>query len=58
MNLNLNSELFFFQKIAAAWSRSNLPPKQLDAVFRSVEGVYKANRALLNVRLVFLGPLF
>lgn len=35
------------RKVAAAWSRSNLPPPQLDIMFRSVEGVYKVNRTLL-----------
>ncbi|KAJ6575203.1 hypothetical protein B0H19DRAFT_934307 [Mycena capillaripes] len=35
------------RKVAAAWSRSNLPPPELDTIFRSIEGVYKANRALL-----------
>ncbi|KAG9314441.1 hypothetical protein JVU11DRAFT_5238, partial [Chiua virens] len=35
------------RKVAAAWSRSNLPPRELDLMFRSVEGVYKTNRALL-----------
>ncbi|RDB29146.1 hypothetical protein Hypma_015433 [Hypsizygus marmoreus] len=34
------------RKVAAAWSRSNLPPPDLDAMFRSIEAVYKANRAL------------
>ncbi|KAJ6604733.1 hypothetical protein DFH09DRAFT_898860 [Mycena vulgaris] len=35
------------RKVAAAWSRSNLPPPELDTLFRSIEGVYKANRSLL-----------
>ncbi|CAL1695493.1 unnamed protein product [Somion occarium] len=35
------------RKVAAAWSRSNLPPPELDTMFRSVEGVYRANRSLL-----------
>lgn len=39
----------FPQKVAAAWSRNNLPPKELDVMFRSVEMVYKANRSLLSV---------
>ncbi|KAF6766283.1 hypothetical protein DFP72DRAFT_1028953 [Ephemerocybe angulata] len=34
------------RKVAAAWSRSNLPPRELDTMFRSIEGVYKANRNL------------
>lgn len=37
------------RRVAAAWSRANFPPPQLDAVFRSVEVVYRANRALLAV---------
>ncbi|KAF9229387.1 hypothetical protein BS17DRAFT_689291 [Gyrodon lividus] len=36
------------RKVAAAWSRSNLPPPELDVIFRSVEGVYKTNRTLLE----------
>ncbi|KAF8807492.1 hypothetical protein BYT27DRAFT_7138428 [Phlegmacium glaucopus] len=34
------------RKVAAAWSRSNLPPPELDTMFRSIEGIYKANRGL------------
>ncbi|KAF7985869.1 hypothetical protein HWV62_43732 [Athelia sp. TMB] len=41
-------------KVAAAWSRKNMPPRELDAMFRSVEGVYKANRSLFS-RLKDLG---
>lgn len=37
------------RKVAAAWSRANFPPPELDAVFRSVEVVYRANRSLLAV---------
>ncbi|KAF5390189.1 hypothetical protein D9757_002844 [Collybiopsis confluens] len=37
------------RKVAAAWSRSNLPPSELDTMFRSIEGVYKANRSLLTI---------
>ncbi|KAJ3813760.1 hypothetical protein F5876DRAFT_86894 [Lentinula aff. lateritia] len=36
------------RKVAAAWSRSNLPPSELDTMFRSIETVYKANRSLLT----------
>ncbi|KAJ3750266.1 hypothetical protein DFH05DRAFT_1466655 [Lentinula detonsa] len=36
------------RKVAAAWSRSNLPPPELDTMFRSIESVYKANRSLLT----------
>lgn len=39
------------RKVAAAWSRSNFPPPELDAMFRSVEVVYRANRTLLSVSL-------
>ena len=38
------------QKVAAAWSRSNLPPPELDTMFRCMESIYKANRSLLAVR--------
>ncbi|THH18413.1 hypothetical protein EW146_g2567 [Bondarzewia mesenterica] len=36
------------RKVASAWSRSNLPPPELDLMFRSLESVYKANRSLLG----------
>ncbi|OBZ80083.1 hypothetical protein A0H81_00960 [Grifola frondosa] len=36
------------RKVAAAWSRSNLPPPELDTMFRSIEAIYKANRSLLG----------
>ncbi|KAI0936527.1 hypothetical protein AcV5_004640 [Taiwanofungus camphoratus] len=36
------------RKVAAAWSRSNLPPPELDTMFRSIEGIYKVNRTLLS----------
>ena len=46
------------QKVASAWSRSNLPPQELDTMFRSIEGIYKANRSLLAVsRLSMTLPL-
>ncbi|KAG1783854.1 hypothetical protein EV702DRAFT_1190871 [Suillus placidus] len=35
------------RRVAAAWSRSNLPPPELDVMFRSIESVYKTNRTLL-----------
>ncbi|GBE78232.1 hypothetical protein SCP_0111150 [Sparassis crispa] len=35
------------RKVASAWSRSNLPPPELDTMFRSVETIHKANRSLL-----------
>lgn len=44
---------FVPQQVAAAWSRSNLPPPELDVMFRSVEGVYRTNRTLLAVRPLF-----
>ena len=37
------------QKVASAWSRQNLPPPELDKMFRNIESIYKANRALLGV---------
>ncbi|KAG9104409.1 hypothetical protein FRC06_002644 [Ceratobasidium sp. 370] len=43
------------RKVAAAWSRSNFPPRELDGLFRGVEAVYKANRAL-NTKLKEIGP--
>ncbi|CAE6506753.1 unnamed protein product [Rhizoctonia solani] len=43
------------RKVAAAWSRSNFPPKELDSLFRGVEAVYKANRSL-NTKLKEIGP--
>jgi hypothetical protein len=45
------------QKVASAWSRSNLPPPELDKMFRGVEAVYKANRALGQVRVVIVHSL-
>ncbi|KAF8761271.1 RhoGEF domain [Rhizoctonia solani] len=39
------------RKVAAAWSRSNFPPKELDSLFRGIEAVYKANKAL-NTRVL------
>lgn len=44
------------QKVASAWSRANFPPRELDALFRGVEAVYKANRALNSVRGLELQP--
>ncbi|KAF9270305.1 hypothetical protein L218DRAFT_952463 [Marasmius fiardii PR-910] len=35
------------KKVAAAWSRSNMPPPKLDTMFRSIESVYRSNRSLL-----------
>ncbi|KAF8584498.1 hypothetical protein K439DRAFT_1346092 [Ramaria rubella] len=43
------------RKVAGAWSRTNFPPKQLDAMFRGIESVYKANRGLLT-KLKEIGP--
>lgn len=37
------------QRVAAAWSRKDFPPPKLDAMFRCVEAVYRANRAFGNV---------
>ncbi|KAI0307719.1 hypothetical protein B0F90DRAFT_1664754 [Multifurca ochricompacta] len=36
------------RKVASAWSRTNLPPHELDLMFRSIESVYKADRSLLS----------
>lgn len=36
------------RKVAAAWSKLNLPPPELDVMFRSIESVYKVNRTLLR----------
>lgn len=46
------------QKVASAWSRSNLPPQELDQMFRAVEAVYKANRSFLSVRNHALCPVY
>ncbi|KAI9513022.1 hypothetical protein F5148DRAFT_1273287 [Russula earlei] len=35
-------------RFASAWSRSSLPPHELDLMFRSIEGIYKADRMLLS----------
>ncbi|EIM92074.1 uncharacterized protein STEHIDRAFT_136103 [Stereum hirsutum FP-91666 SS1] len=37
------------QKLASALSRSNLPPPNLDLMFRSLEAIPKANRSLLAI---------
>lgn len=42
--------LTVIQKVASAWSRSNLPPPELDKMFRGIEAIYKSNRSLLAVR--------
>jgi hypothetical protein len=44
------SLFILIQKVASAWSRTNLPPHELDLMFRSIESVYKADRSLLSVR--------
>ncbi|BEJ14615.1 hypothetical protein CspHIS471_0403820 [Cutaneotrichosporon sp. HIS471] len=43
------------RRVAAAWSRRNLPPPKLDGMFRCIEAVYRANRAF-GVRLKEIGP--
>ncbi|OCB85694.1 hypothetical protein A7U60_g7345 [Sanghuangporus baumii] len=43
------------RKVAAAWSRSNLPPPELDMMFRSIEAIYKANRSF-QAKLKEIGP--
>ncbi|KAG1759551.1 hypothetical protein EDD22DRAFT_905596 [Suillus occidentalis] len=41
------------RRVAAAWSRSNLPPPELDVMFHSIESVHKTNRTLLAVGNTF-----
>ncbi|KAF8527975.1 hypothetical protein BU17DRAFT_38575 [Hysterangium stoloniferum] len=36
------------RKVAGAWSKANFPPKELDVMFRGIEGIYKANKRLLT----------
>lgn len=43
------------RRVAAAWSRSNFPPKALDQMFRAIEGCFRANRSLL-AQLDEIGP--
>lgn len=43
------------RRVAGAWSRTNFPPKELDQMFRAMEGCFRANRALL-VDLEEIGP--
>ncbi|SNX84695.1 related to GEF1 protein [Melanopsichium pennsylvanicum] len=43
------------KKVAAAWSRSNFPPPELDTMFRNVESIYRANRSFLKA-LKEIGP--
>ncbi|SPO26280.1 related to GEF1 protein [Ustilago trichophora] len=43
------------KKVAAAWSRSNFPPPELDAMFRNIEAIYRANRSFLKA-LKEIGP--
>ncbi|KAI5474752.1 hypothetical protein MNV49_002508 [Pseudohyphozyma bogoriensis] len=43
------------KKVAGAWSRRNFPPKELDSMFRAIEGVYRNNKALL-AKLDEIGP--
>lgn len=43
------------KKVAAAWSRSNFPPPELDTMFRNIESVYRANRNFLKA-LKEIGP--
>ncbi|WVW78728.1 hypothetical protein I302_100688 [Kwoniella bestiolae CBS 10118] len=43
------------RKVAAAWSRKDFPPPKLDAMFRCVEAVYRANRAF-GTKLKEIGP--
>ncbi|KZT44471.1 hypothetical protein SISSUDRAFT_21835 [Sistotremastrum suecicum HHB10207 ss-3] len=43
------------KKVAGAWSRSNLPPRELDSVFRAIESIYRANKAFSSA-LEGIGP--
>ncbi|GAA5999679.1 hypothetical protein JCM10207_005866 [Rhodosporidiobolus poonsookiae] len=43
------------KRVAAAWSRTNFPPPALDTMFRSIEAVYRINKALL-AKLLEIGP--
>ncbi|CDW97952.1 hypothetical protein [Sporisorium scitamineum] len=43
------------KKVAAAWSRSNFPPPELDNMFRNIEAIYRANRSFLKA-LKEIGP--
>ncbi|GAA5983766.1 hypothetical protein JCM10908_005916 [Rhodotorula pacifica] len=43
------------KRVAAAWSRTNFPPPQLDSMFRAIEAVYRINKALL-AKLLEIGP--
>ncbi|KAN0064616.1 hypothetical protein ACQY0O_002245 [Thecaphora frezii] len=43
------------KKVAAAWSRSNFPPPELDAMFRCTEAIYRVNRSFLKA-LKEIGP--
>lgn len=43
------------KKVAGAWSRHNLPPAELDTMFRNIESIYRINRAFLK-SLKEIGP--
>ncbi|PWN46214.1 hypothetical protein IE81DRAFT_129 [Ceraceosorus guamensis] len=43
------------RRVAAAWSRSNFPPPELDTMFRNVESIYRINRGFLK-SLREIGP--
>ncbi|ORY26875.1 hypothetical protein BCR39DRAFT_539899 [Naematelia encephala] len=43
------------RRVAGAWSRKDFPPPKLDAMFRCVESVYRANRAF-GAKLKEIGP--
>ena len=43
------------KRVAAAWSRSNFPPKALDTIFRAIEAVFRINKVLL-AKLEDIGP--
>ncbi|GAA5820791.1 hypothetical protein JCM11251_003161 [Rhodosporidiobolus azoricus] len=43
------------KRVAAAWSRANFPPPELDSMFRAVEAVYRISKTLLG-KLLAIGP--
>ena len=44
-----NPFTLLLQRVAAAWSRHNFPPPELDSMFRAIEAVYRINKSLLAV---------
>ena len=48
-NFDIYTLTFDEQKITACWNPKNLPPKQLDTMFRCIEAIYKLNKRFSNV---------